>query len=1080
MNRFCNFICKRKWVVISIYLVLLVLGIIGSNFVKINYNISDYLSDDSSSKVAIEVIEDEFGITGNLQVMVKDIDENNAKLLYNDIENIENVLMVNFNINSEESYKDNNALYIVLIDGSDYSQTALEVTEEVKDLVNTKYNYNAVYGGSTIEKQNLKNGISNEIIYIMIVAISLVIVILLFTSKSWVEPLILLCVLGVAIVINSGSNVVFGEISYITNSIAAILQLALSIDYSIVLIHTYKKSQEEGIENNEAMKNAIKKCVNPVSASGLTTIAGLLSLVFMSFTIGFDIGMVLMKGILISVITSLTLLPAVILLCDKLLIKTKKKALHLKGNFMAKIAIKASKFIVPIALIVIVLCAVLKENVNYSFSDTKMNNNEIVETFGQNNSVIVVFKNDDTSYQKQEEYIVKLNEYEENILVNYQAYINTVGEKLSIDKAMNMLELSEAEALEIYELYYINNDNNIVKLDFNSLINYTCYLILNDAEVSEMLDEETKNSIIGVKSIIDLLNSNNSSTEFYNALQGFGSNTSIDDIKHLYGIYSYPYLENNKVEIENMLNLIINYASSNEGLIDSDSLNSLKSLNENIKEFNNQMETLLTKEMFKYIMLENQVSLSDEEIDNIYESYFLTNNLEVSEAIAYLKIMNHIKNMGIITDEAFVSQIDNYNNLYNLINSSCSYNEFITSLEYIVYGFSGNMVDIDISDDMIFEMYIIYFNMLNMFDDVKILGIDFLNFILEEYETNTIIRTKISDSDYLNLCNMKNIYTLSTDLTIYNYKDMTNILTTLNSSLESDMISGIYIKYAISNNLNNSDEIIAIDLFNFINEEVETNTLLKQKLDSSKLEMLDSTRNTIDKALNIFVSDNYQRMILSLNVNNDDENSDEVVEYITKITKEVFGDDSYLAGELLSTYDLRESFEFDSLLISILTVVSIFIVLLVVFRSLSFPIVLLVVIQGAIWITCSILVLFKSDIFFMSYIVSSSILMGATIDYGILMANSYVEYRNELDKKEALLKAIETALPTIFTSGLILIICGFVISFISNQVSIATVGKIIGSGTITSVIMVLFVLPSILYLLDKFIIKLTLRKKKNN
>ena len=116
------------------------------------------------------------------------------------------------------------------------------------------------------------------------------------------------------------------------------------------------------------------------------------------------------------------------------------------------------------------------------------------------------------------------------------------------------------------------------------------------------------------------------------------------------------------------------------------------------------------------------------------------------------------------------------------------------------------------------------------------------------------------------------------------------------------------------------------------------------------------------------------------------------------------------------------------------------------------------------------------DIFFMSYIVASCILMGATIDYGILLSNSYVEFRNEFDKKQSLIKAVESALPTVFTSGLILTICGFVIGFISSQISIATVGKLIGIGTISSVIMIIFVLPSVLYLFDKFIIKLTFKR----
>lgn len=400
MKKAANGIVKGKWVILSLFLVLSLLSAISSAFVDINYNISDYLNEETDSKIAINIIEEDFGMTGNLQVMLSNIDKDTAKDVSRDLKEIDNVLTVNFDVYDDTYYKDNNALYIIIIDGDDYSTVAEEVSEDVKDLINNKYNYEAEYGGTTIEKQSLKNGITNEIIYILAIAISLVVVILLLISKSWLEPIVLLLTSGIAILINSGSNFFFGEISYITNSIAVILQLALSIDYSIVLIHTYRKSQNKGLSNDEAMKEAIVECVKPVSASGLTTIAGLVALVFMSFTIGFDIGMVLMKGIVISIISSLTLFPCVLLLTDKLLQKTKKKSLHLEGKSIAKIAFKSSKFILPIVLVVVIISACTQNLINYTFADTQVTNEKMIQTFGKNNSLVVVFENSNDSYSK--------------------------------------------------------------------------------------------------------------------------------------------------------------------------------------------------------------------------------------------------------------------------------------------------------------------------------------------------------------------------------------------------------------------------------------------------------------------------------------------------------------------------------------------------------------------------------------------------------------------------------------------------------------------------------------------------------
>lgn len=150
---------------------------------------------------------------------------------------------------------------------------------------------------------------------------------------------------------------------------------------------------------------------------------------------------------------------------------------------------------------------------------------------------------------------------------------------------------------------------------------------------------------------------------------------------------------------------------------------------------------------------------------------------------------------------------------------------------------------------------------------------------------------------------------------------------------------------------------------------------------------------------------------------------------------------------------------------------------MVIFRSLSLPVILVATIQGAIFIAMSTQLL-GNGIFFMSYIVTTCILMGATIDYGILMSSNYVAYRGLYDGKKALELSVEAAMPTVFTSGLILTVCGFVIHFISSQNSISTVGLLLGIGTLCSVIMITIVLPSVLYILDKFVLCLSLKKRK--
>lgn len=274
--------------VIALFALAAVLSAVFMGKVAINYNLADYLGKDTQTKIALDLIEDEFGMTGSLQVMVKDVSADTADEICGELEDIPDVLNVSFDKYDQNYYKDGNALFVVLIDGDDYSENAKAVVGDVRDLLSS---YEVEYGGTTIEKQSLQDSITSEMGYILAISLCLVVAILLITSESWLEPLVLLAASGVAVLINRGTNFFFGESSYITNSISAILQLALSIDYSIVLLHAYRRKKENLPDNTAAIYSVVK----PVSASALTTIAGLLALLFMSFRIGFDIGIVLMK-----------------------------------------------------------------------------------------------------------------------------------------------------------------------------------------------------------------------------------------------------------------------------------------------------------------------------------------------------------------------------------------------------------------------------------------------------------------------------------------------------------------------------------------------------------------------------------------------------------------------------------------------------------------------------------------------------------------------------------------------------------------------------------------------------------------
>ena len=1092
MSKQKNSISIKMWVAIALFAVAAVLSAVTMGKIAINYNLADYLGSDTQTKIALDIIDDEFGMTGSMQVMVKNVSAETADEICEKIENVENVLNVSFDKYDEAYYKDGSALFVVVIDGDDYSDNAKQVTSDIKAALSS---YEGTeYGGTAIEKQSLQTSITNEMTYILAISLCLVTAILLITSESWLEPLVLLAASGVAVLLNRGTNVFFGEISYITNSISAILQLALSIDYSIVLFHSYRKEKKTAQNNGEAMHNAIKAVLKPISASALTTVAGLLALLFMSFRIGFDIGIVLMKGIVISAITSVTLLPALVLLLDRPLNATRKKAFAPKGQAFCKTAFKASKVIVPVALVLIIVCGVLQSSNTYVFSDTKAGNTAISDVFGNNNSVVVVYKNSENDLANEKKLANRLADYKtkdgKTVLTNYTAYTNTVKEVYDVQKAVQKLELSQSDAELLFTMYNLYGSPSDVKMTFADFVNFANNLVQTDEDAQKFVDEQTLKTIRTLKNASDITTSELTAQELCEKLATVteGSDISLFAVKQLYGMYFYDSLSTKTIDFKTVLDFVI-AASADENagkMFDEQTVLQLQALSSGVEQFETQMEMEMDKATFQGYFYQNyQVALSDEQVDQIYAGYFAYIGKPVGERIQFLPLMKFLVANGQITDQSAVEAISGYDSLYGAINASYPYEQFLTTLSQVATGLSGTTPQISATNEQIQQIYVMYFYQVSVMPDGKILGKTFAEYALEAYKTNAVIKAELSDENLNRLADMLTVDRYYANVESLDYQSAYDKLSALQteiksdvetSSLEEDKVSGVFIKYAANNGGALVTPMEACDLLDFVNENMDKNSLLKQKMTDENRQKVADAQSDIAKAEDLFLGKNYSRMLLSVDLPNESQDTTEFVDYLASEVKRVFGDEAYVAGEIVSTYDLEKSFDHDNMFITIFTLVSIFVIVMITFKSLSLPVVLVAVIQGAIFIAMSTQ-LFGDGIFFMSYIVTTCILMGATIDYGILMSSNYIADRAVYDKETSLKMSVEAAMPTVFTSGLILTVCGFVIHFVSSQSSISTVGLLIGIGTICSVLMITVVLPSVLYLLDKFILKLSLKKK---
>jgi predicted RND superfamily exporter protein len=418
MEKFYRQIVNHSKAIITVYVILFVVCFICNGFVSVNYDMNDYLPPDSPSTIAIDVLNEEFeGGIPNARVMVQNVSLAQGLEYKGKIEAIDGVISVTWLDDAvslevpletqdtetvENYYKDNNALYSVTID----EDKRIETVDAIRELIGDENQMT----GSAVATAVATTSTVEEIYKIAAFAVIFVICVLLLTTNSWIEPFIVLAGLGVAIVINAGSNIIFGEVSFVTNAAGNILQLAVSLDYSVFLIHRFTECRKQYSDVKEAMVKALCMSTSSILSSGLTTVIGFLALCLMQFKIGPDLGRALAKGIAISLITVFTLMPAIILYTYKWIDKTTHKPLMPSFEKFGKFV---TKIMVPLVVVfaIVIIPAYRASNSNSFYygdshifgTDTQLGADTaaIEETFGKSDTYVLMIPNTDKAVQKQ-------------------------------------------------------------------------------------------------------------------------------------------------------------------------------------------------------------------------------------------------------------------------------------------------------------------------------------------------------------------------------------------------------------------------------------------------------------------------------------------------------------------------------------------------------------------------------------------------------------------------------------------------------------------------------------------------------
>lgn len=740
-----TFIVNKRKAIEILFVLAIIYSVLCINKVQVNQDITSYLPADSETRQGLSIMDEQFMTYGSAKVMLANVTFNQADSLVDSLENVDGVKEVAFD-DSSDHFKGTNALFDITFSGTSDEQVSKDALNSVKDIL---ADYDVYVSTEVGSEESSAESLAKDMNIILVLAVVVIVAVLLLSTKAYLQIPVLLITFGVAAILNMGTNYWFGTISSITNSIAVVLQLALAIDYAIILCDRFME-EHETLDAEEAVKVALSKAIPEISSSSLTTISGMVAMMFMQFRLGYDMGIILVKAIILSLISVFFLMSGVLLIFAKGIDKTHHKCYVPKITIVGKFANKTKYIIPPLFIICLVFAFMKSNNCQYIYdtssivsakkSESKIAQETIEETFGASNQLVVMVPKGD--YESEHKVVKKLQ---------------------NLDYVTSALALSNVSINDEYVL-----TDKLSPRQFSELVGI-------DREVVEVL----------------------------------------------YMAYAY-----------------------------------------------------------------NQ------------EQY-----------------------------GPVVTGIDDY--------------------------------------------------------DVPI--IDMFLFLYDQYKEGYV---------------------------------------TLDSNLDEKL------------------------------------TTLYDTLHDAQLQLQGS---------------DYSRLVLNISLPVEGQETYDALEEIRGIAAQYYSKDSViLVGNSTSDHDLESSFASDNIIISVLTALFVMIILFFTFQSAGLPVLLVLTIQGSIWINFAVPSIEGQTVFFIAYLIVSAIQMGATIDYAIVISNRYLQLKQQMPLKEAITETLNQSFPTIFTSGSILTCAGFLIGEIASDATVASIGVALGRGTLISIILVLFVLPQILLMGDIIIEKTAL------
>ncbi len=1139
LKKIADIIVEKRKLVLIIMLALTVVCVGLMTQVEINEDMTKYLDDESSMKIGMDIMNEEFPAMEQpsiIRVMFTDLADEEKSQILETLQKTDHVTSVTYDSDSPDYNKDNHTLYVLNIDcpyGGE-EEASIEASLE-----NKFSGYEVVWRNGDVSLPDLP-------LWIALVAVAMLIIILLIMCGSWIEPLLFLSAIGIAVAINMGTNIILGSISSITFSISAILQLVLSMDYSIILINCYRQEKAQVSNSVEAMKAALVHAFSSIASSSLTTVVGLLALLFMSFKIGFDLGIVLAKGVALSMICILTALPGIILMFDKLIEKTAKKELNVP---MGKLASFSYRMRTGIAIFFVFLFAgsyILQGSTAIAYTLT--DEDPVAAVFPKENMLVMVYETKDEAAVSQIAYDL---ENDENIrsVMGYSTMLAkpmTAEDMASSIKAMaGDMPLDESVLKMLYYTYH--TDGRVRDLTAGEMLGFLSENSDNELFASYMGNGETGNSLSMLSAFKDAESLTKPMTADELA-KIFGMKS--DDIKNL---YLYYFTQKGGVSVDKMTlsvfaDFVINEVAKDKtygAMFDEKTLSELAQLQLfadaakmtkpcTYKEIASMLgiEEEMAKMLFAYyfasqpdynpepMTAEQFTSLAIELSENpAFSSYFDSGTTSLIKMLSVIqpllkgpvgskqftcdeladllktdadmlrilyavneadskssqwkvsmhKLMNFLsENKELVSSMADPSSAEMMTTAQNLVNASVNATAFTPDGLSELTGMEPSQAQ---------QLYVLYTSLHGDTSGWKLSIQNFVKFINSHILTNDEFSSQFDENISKLLPAAETLVSAVISGERYSPKDMASMFDGISEEINENTISLMYLYYAGVNNADAKWTMTMESLFGHLVDNVLADTRFEAMIDSEMKAALSGAETQLADGKAQLVSPEYSRIVISSVYSDESEETTQFLSDLTERCEKELEGECYLIGNSAMSYEMQQTFDKELLFITILTALAIFVVVAITFRSIAIPAVLVLLVQCGVYVTVSIIGLRGISIYFLALLIVECILMGATIDYGILFTNYYVENRKKMGVKEAVAESYKGSSHTILTSGLIMIIITAIVGNFFGNPTIGQICTTVSIGCLSATVLILFILPGLLAAFDKVIIKKQKEKK---